>query len=158
MKKIVLAVVGMMTVFGLFGEPLQDGGPYKETVDGIEWTFMVTGGEASLGDPCWGVSTSDPLSGDVVVPSVLGGRKVTQIGEEAFEQCYEVLSITIPLGIRNIGNGAFIDCGMKSVTLPSSLTNIGEMAFAYCHSLRKVLIPDGGKDDWRSGVSRVCRS
>jgi len=49
MKKVLSVVIGVMLVFASVADPLPDGGPYKETVDGVVWTFTVVNGEASLG-------------------------------------------------------------------------------------------------------------
>ncbi len=39
------------------------------------------------------------------------GDKVTRIGDGAFTNCTEILSITIPASVRTIGTGAFRGCG-----------------------------------------------
>lgn len=45
--------------------------------------------------------------------------------------------------VTNIGDEAFNNCwGLKSVSLPSTLQSIGKLAFGYCTSLRSVEIPD----------------
>lgn len=45
--------------------------------------------------------------------------------------------------VTGIGEEAFNNCwGIKSVTLPSTLQSIGKLAFGYCTSLRSVVIPD----------------
>ena len=37
--------------------------------------------------------------------------------------------MTISEGVTSIGNLAFYDCGLSSVTIPSSVTSMGEEAF-----------------------------
>lgn len=45
--------------------------------------------------------------------------------------------------VTGIGEEAFNNCwGIKSVTMPSTLQSIGKLAFGYCTSLRSVVIPD----------------
>ena len=68
---------------------------------------------------------------------------VTSIGEEAFQECYRLTSITIPDSVTSIGYRAFYDCeSLTSITIPDSVTSIGSDAFRYCDSLTSIAIPD----------------
>ena len=76
---------------------------------------------------------------------------VTTIGEGAFTFCGSLESVTIPDGVTKIGSAAFESCGsLKSVTIPSSVTTIGEWAFFGCDSLESVTIPGSVTEigDW----------
>ena len=65
------------------------------------------------------------------------------IGNEAFYECYDLTSITIPNSVTSIGNHAFRWCsGLTSVTIGNSVTSIGEVAFSNCRSLTSVTIPN----------------
>ena len=67
---------------------------------------------------------------EVVIPSKIGGKKVTSIGEYAFFGWSSITSVTIPDTVTNIGKDAFCGCeGLTSVTIPGSVTNIGISAF-----------------------------
>ena len=87
-------------------------------------------------------------TGDVVIPNVFTDsegmkHKVTQIGDEAFNECSSLTSITIPNSVTSIGNNAFESCrGLTSITIPDSVTNIGGGAFAGCHNLKSITIPN----------------
>ena len=48
---------------------------------------------------------------DFVVPEEIDGRRVTAIGEGAFEKATELDSVTIPAGVTSIGARAFAACG-----------------------------------------------
>ena len=116
-----------------------------EIVDGIEWTYTVTGGKASVGGG-YSSSTAVPtsMSGAIIIPSILGGYSVTSIGNYAFKNCDSLTSVTIPDSVTSIGVGAFDSCSsLKSVTIPDSVTSIGRWAFGDCSSLTSVTIPDG---------------
>ena len=63
--------------------------------------------------------------GSVVIPD-----GITRIGREAFYQCTEVTSITIPNSVTDIGSRAFQKSGLTSIMIPSSVTYIGEFAFS----------------------------
>ncbi|MBR2105961.1 MAG: leucine-rich repeat protein, partial [Treponema sp.] len=44
------------------------------------------------------------------IPSVIDGKTVTTIGDEAFSDCDSLRSITIPDSVATIGEYAFNDC------------------------------------------------
>ena len=50
-----------------------------ETVSGVEWSYQVVGGSAIVANGSQ-AAISDCVSGDIVVPSTLGGCPVTGIG------------------------------------------------------------------------------
>ena len=66
----------------------------------------------------------------------------TTIGNNAFQYCTSLTSVTIPNSVKSIGNNAFQGCDMTSVTIGNSVTNIGVRAFATCTSLTSVTIPN----------------
>lgn len=83
--------------------------------------------------------------GDVVIPSEIDGKKVTAIGEFAFEST-DLTSVTIPDSVTSIGWEAFRYCGsLKNVTIPDSVTDFGWEAFKGCSSLKSVTLPDSVK-------------
>ena len=68
---------------------------------------------------------------------------VTSIGEDAFEECTGLTSVTIGNSVTSIGGGAFYGCsGLTSVKIPDSVTSIGNSAFNDCDSLTSVELPD----------------
>ena len=86
-------------------------------------------------------------SGDIVIPSQIstGGitYTVTTIGEEVFQSCKGLTSVTIPNSVTSIGNYAFQYCSsLTSVSIPEGVTSIGDDAFAYCNGLTSVSIPN----------------
>jgi hypothetical protein len=78
------------------------------------------------------------------VPSQIGKKIVTSIGERAFYECSSLTGITVPDGVTSIGAYAFYECSsLASITIPDSVTSIGNYAFSWCSSLASVTIPDG---------------
>ena len=81
-------------------------------------------------------------SATYVIPSEIDGKRVTQIGYDAFNDCTELTSITISDGVTCIGNSAFSYCALlETVTIPNSVTHIYPRAFYDCTSLKEVTIP-----------------
>jgi hypothetical protein len=73
---------------------------------------------------------------NVVIPEKIMGKKVTAIGDYAFEECTAVLSVKIPDTVKKIGNGAFRNCdSLKKIVIPASVTELGSTAFSYCDLL-----------------------
>ena len=69
---------------------------------------------------------------------------VTTIEDEAFADCTDLTSITIPSGVTTIGKWAFLNCSsLASITIPASVTTIGYDAFSDCQSLTSITIPYG---------------
>jgi hypothetical protein len=77
--------------------------------------------------------TSGNTDTDIVIPAtVLDGTttySVTTIGDSAFYQ-KALTSVTIPDGVTTIGNGAFAVNALTSVTISDSVETLGEFAFA----------------------------
>ena len=116
-----------------------------ETVGGITWTYTIfSNGEVSIGGGS-SFSTAVPksTSGQLIIPSTLGGKPVTSIGEYAFCDCSGLTDVKIPNSVTRIGHKAFDGCrGLTSVTIPDSVTSIGQWAFENCSGLTSVTIPD----------------
>ena len=87
----------------------------------------------------------DKPEGILNIPATvtINGTKysVTSIGDNAFNSCYDLQSVTIPNSVTSIGIGAFSVCSsLQTVTIPNSVTNIGYEAFWGCRSLQSVTI------------------
>lgn len=111
------------------------------TCDGL--TYVVTGAdEVEVGR-----QDADVISGDIVIPEIFEKEgvtyRVTGIGEEAFDRCYQMTGIKIPGSVINIGKNAFCGCeGLSSVEIPRGVRSIGETAFSFCTGITSVEIPD----------------
>ena len=128
-------------------------GSYVETVDGITWNYMVNNGEAQVGTGLPGdCAVSKGLGGAITIPSALGGCPVTSIGDYAFDDCH-LTSVTIPSSVTSIGAAAFSGSSIKSVTIPEGVRNIGSSAFSDCRWLTSVTIPEGVENIGRGAFS-----
>lgn len=101
----------------------------------------------------------------LIIPSALGGKTVTEIGEASFYGRSAIEYVTIPGSVKTIGESAFSSClllrevliedGVKTIenyafyksyysaearnvqttSIPSSVTSIGDKAFGYTEEL-----------------------
>ena len=122
----------------------------KTSFGGYTWSYRVDDGGAAIvaeKDGKFSCAVSPAPTGDLKIPAALGGVKVTRIGRDAFRNCKELTSVTIPEGVTHIEVHAFDACaGLESVSLPSSLKDIGYAAFGGCIALESVTIPNGVKN------------
>ncbi|MGN1124819.1 MAG: leucine-rich repeat protein [Candidatus Gastranaerophilaceae bacterium] len=116
-------------------------------------------------------------SKNVVIPSTIGGKKVTAIasdcfkenqsiervvlsknvktiGQYAFAHCTKLKSVSLPTGVEYIGTGAFGGCtALESVAIPSSVKTINSLAFAGCKKLKRITV--SGSNKYFTSVSGI---
>ena len=110
---------------------------YYNRISSVKKTVEIT----------YGTSSTIFYHGDFAIPEQVtysgNTYSVIAIGDEAFENCSELTSVTIPNSVTSIGNSAFNGCSeLTSVTIPNSVTSIGNSAFQVCSGLESVNISD----------------
>ena len=80
-----------------------------------------------------------------------------QLGCYAFDGCFSLTSINIPLSVTSIGDRALSCTPLENINIPSSVTEIGERAFLYCDHLKSVNIPSS-VTELGGGAFRGCES
>lgn len=82
----------------------------------------------------------------IYYPAYLGKTVVTvpdgvrKIGQDAFKDCESVEKVILPNTLEIIEMNAFEGAGIKSITLPKSLKLVKSYAFSSCHKLESVNI------------------
>ena len=86
---------------------------------------------------------------DVKIPATIQGFPVREIGDRAFNSNSSMVyrepitGVTIPDGVVKIGNSAFEEQRLTSVTIPASVTVIEARAFSWCQSLATITFSEG---------------
>lgn len=82
--------------------------------------------------------------GDLYIPETIDGYKVTAIGAEAFMDCRQITSISIPDTVTAIGSKAFMECdSLAEIVIPDSVTELGDSTCRYCDNLLRVVVGKG---------------
>ena len=95
------------------------------------------------------IDCNEDVSGELVLPSAIGGKTVTSIGDFAFQGCSSLSVVTIANSLTSIGNFAFGACtSLTMVTIPDSVILIKGQAFSGCASLTSIAIPRQRSFNW----------
>jgi len=113
-------------------------------IDGIYYNLITKGRSAEV------VSGPKKYTGKIDIPAAVSYEGLTYnvsiIRENAFYQCYDISSITIPNSIKTIGVYAFYQCrGISSIIIPNGVEIIENYAFIGCQSLSSINIPSSVK-------------
>ena len=81
---------------------------------------------------------------EVVIPSMINGYPVADIGHNSFNDNRHIQKVTFPDTIGSIGIGAFYNCtNLREVIFNCpNLHRINSGAFSYCSSLVRVVLPE----------------
>ena len=122
MKKIILIAVTTFVTF--------NANAYDFIVKGLCYNKNADDTTVTVESSTMGKSLNNNV---IIPPTVKNKRKsysVTSIGENAFNCCEGLTSVTIPNSVTSIGKEAFQGCeNLKSVIIPNSVTSIADDAF-----------------------------
>ena len=99
-------------------------------------------------DGTWYTVTSIANNGFIgcsnIIKNLVIPDTVTNLGDDAFKGCKDILSISIPESVLYIGSGAFYGCAsLRSVKIPSMIEHILPSTFYNCSSITNLPLPDG---------------
>lgn len=81
-------------------------------------------------------------SRNVVTPKTINGKAVTKIGDSAFENL-RIKSLVVSEGITEIDINAFNNCEeVETLSLPTTLKKIGDAAFTDFYLIEEVILPE----------------
>ena len=146
LKRFAAGFVAAVMAFAVLGTPLGDILPF------VRESVATTAGAETYGDYSYKVLDDGTVeisrytgnAAVVDIPANINGRRVTSIGDNAFNNYISLTNVTIPDSVTSIGASAFIFCSnLTNITLPKGVTSIGDSAFCNCLSLTSITIPFG---------------
>jgi BspA type Leucine rich repeat region (6 copies) len=111
-----------------------------------DFTYVDNGNTVTITDYPTSATGAVVIPQTILDPVTLLEDTVTGIGFEAFRDCTQITSVSIPSGVTSIGNNAFYNCvGLATVSISPAVTglNIGTYAFYNCLSLNSISLPFG---------------
>ena len=118
-------------------------GELKEAFDGVlKYAYSTGNTEATI---IQDDSYQELAEVSIPATAILGGKsyQVTAVGDKAFYGCNKLTSLILPNGLVSIGNNAFQNTRIGSISLPSTLRTIGQSAFEDCYNVTSVVVPEG---------------
>ena len=108
--------------------------------------YNIVNGSAEVTTPSSFYYGYEMPSGNLIIPSNASDGTtsyiVTAIGEFAFANCGNIVSVTVPSTVRTVRSEAFYGCTkLATVLLPDSLETIESGAFAFCRRLVDFVLP-----------------
>ena len=134
---VMLVVLMLMTTSSAMAQE-----PKFEVIDGFRYLLESDTKTATLVH-----KTDGEYSGDIIIPEKVKGNDgveyvVTSLGDDCFDGCSGLTSITIPSSVTSLGYKCFYSCrGLTSITIPSSVTSLGGSCFSGCSGLTSITIP-----------------
>ena len=100
-----------------------------------------------LEDGTAGICNGEPDNWQIVIPTILGGRRVTRVMPYAFAGRDDFDTVIFADGVTRICEDAFFMCRMlEKLELPRTLQVIEESAFYSCEELKSIKFPDSLKE------------
>jgi len=137
MRNFILRVTGYLSLI-LFVSMLGD---YASAEVSGDWTYTVTDNQATI-------TNYSGSATEIAVPTALEGITVVKLGEDWPPVFYKndnrlpITKVTVPEGIKTIGDYTFYNDQLTEVIVPASLTEIEDYAFWFNEGLEKITVSD----------------
>lgn len=136
MKKIVFFLVLILLPTMTYAEKIEKDGIWYNIYDYFDFAEVTFG--------------TSKYFGVITIPATIENEgknySVTSIGDNAFADCPNLISVKIPNCITSIGNQSFSGCGkLENVEIPNSVEIIGALSFSNCSGIKKIEIPNSVK-------------
>ena len=115
--------------------------------DNLSWSLSAGVLTISGSGAMWDYTEKDmspwyPVRDEIVQLVLPAG--LTKIGDLAFYECKNLITVTIPDSVEKIGAFAFTGCEkLEYLTMGGNVRSIGEYAFSECYALRALHLPGG---------------
>ena len=87
------------------------------------------------------IDSCDAPVGNVLLPDMLDGKTVTQLGDGAFYNASGLTSIDLPATLEGIGYESFEGCSsLTSITIPKNVSAVGTRMFLGCLNLTSIQV------------------
>ena len=143
LKRIAAGFVAAVMAFAVLGTPLGDILPFvRESVATTAGAETYTYGDfryKTLSGSTIEITRYIGHAAVVDIPASINGKRVTSIGDNAFNHYTSLTNVTIPDSVTSIGDYTFHYCTvLTSITIPDSVTRIGKGVFYDCRNLTRI--------------------
>ena len=143
LKRFAAGFIAAVMAFAVLGTPFGDILPFvRESVATTAGAETYTYGDfeySVLDDGTVEISRYRGNANVVDIPASINGKRVTSIGDNAFNNRTSLTNVTIPDSVTSIGDWTFHYCpGLTSITIPDSVTRIGKSVFYDCRNLTRI--------------------
>ena len=150
MKRIVLLVLIFMqlTLFGCANTSIDRNSTMKGEGDIDSTNFTSEKGfDYDIQDNYINIIKCLNYGMNIAISEQIDGKSVKVIGEEAFYQHTDMISVSIPESIISIGQSAFYRCySLEKITIPKNVEQIGANPFFRCSSLTQIIVDPENKN------------
>lgn len=93
------------------------------------------------------------------ITSVAIPNSITEIQDDAFNGCTQLISVNIPNSVTSIGLCAFYGCALPEITIPESVSHIDVAVFGECGCLESIIVDKKNKYyDSRNDCNAIIRT
>lgn len=112
-------------------------------VDGVLLKYTGTDSNVVVPDDVFEIGNEAFLDNDNII-SISFENHITKIGESAFENCHSLKRVVNVRGLKKIEPRAFQSCSdLSHMYIPETVTDLGGASFNGCSSITTIHIPKG---------------